>query len=121
MFGSGRPSVQASADPLSVMTFIRSCVTIRVVQFWERQTSFKTATTATGSVALKMAPNKRHSTQVHLYGNVYFTKTAVRLALNKMPGPAYSGTVHGKYIYRREGPELPSPLKILPALIPHLR
>ena len=52
-----------------------------------RSTSLKTATTATGSVALKIAPKRRHSTQDQSYGKVYFTSTAVRLALKRVPGP----------------------------------
>ena len=60
------------------------------IQSKAESTSLSTATTATGSVALKMELNRRLCTQVQLYGNVYFTRTAVRAAENKMPGPAHS-------------------------------
>lgn len=50
-------------------------------------TSLRTATTATGSVALNIAPNSRHSIQLQSYGNVPFTRTAVIAVPTRTPGP----------------------------------
>ena len=53
-------------------------------------TSLRTAATATGSVALRMLPTRRHWTHVQSYGNVNLRITAVAAAANMAPGPVQS-------------------------------
>lgn len=55
-------------------------------------TSCRRAMTATGSVALSMAPNSRLCTQLQSYGKTYLTNTAVRAVPITTPGPASSST-----------------------------
>lgn len=80
---------ESSADSCDSGLAVKAAATANV-----RRTSptFISAMTATGSVALQIAPKKSAISQSHPYGNINLAKTAVIVVVATNPGPASINT-----------------------------